>query len=239
MKTGTTIISITINNQITESINIEVKNKLDSITFNYSPKEVLKVGDTITLYPSLFPTNAKDEKIVYESSNSNVLSVTENGTIRAKKTGIATITIKSEDESIKKTLSFTILNSIGLINSTQYIWDFSKSDDVIPKRADNSFFMELAKKGRGTLSNDIYTYQKYSYNISNSILTIDGKNKIQMRIYYPENKDLSSLNTFTFLGGLYEENFGSYFSTIDKNTYIIKSSGIIILIPSGNNSRYA
>ena len=59
-----------------------------------------------------------------------------------------------------------------------------------------------------------------------------------MRIYYPDNVDLSTLNTFTFIGGVGEENFGGYFYNIEKDKSLIKSSGIIILIPEGSIKVY-
>ena len=235
LKIGNTTINVIVNNKISKSINIKVLPKIESIDFNYNPKEVLKVGESLTLKPIVSPTNAQNE-LIYES-NSNILDVSPNGEIIAKAKGNATITIKSNDNSIKKTINFTILDKIGVINSDQGIWGFTKTNDTIPKRATNEFFMNLAKNGRGILTNNVYTYQNYSYNISTGLLTINNSDKILMRIYYPENKDLSTLNTFTFIGGVGEENFGGYFIKIDNHLEIIKSSGIIILIPEGTYNR--
>ena len=237
IKNGNTTISLTINERLTESINITVKSKIESIQLKYNPKELLKIGDSFKLHPTISPSNVQNQKIVYESSNPSTLSVTQDGTITARSQGKATITMKSEDNTVRKTISFTIVNNKGLIKSTQYIWAFSKSTDVTPRRCDAAFFQELAKKGKGTFSNNVYTYQKYSYNISNSVLTINGSGKIYVRIYYPPNKDLSTLNTFTFIGGKGEKDFHSYFDKIDTTRRdIMKSSGIIILIPPEESS---
>ena len=58
-----------------------------------------------------------------------------------------------------------------------------------------------------------------------------------MRFYYPENTDLSTVNTLTFLGGIGEVNFNGYYKDIDKDTSKIKSSGIIILISTPRTSK--
>ena len=234
LKAGTATIELTINNYISKSITITVKSKVTSIKLEYTPKKILKVGDKLTLYPTTTP---KDNIVLYESSNSNIISIDQKGSLRAISPGNATITIKNEDNSVSKKISFIVYNSKGVVNNDQTIWGFTKDTDVVPKKADANFFVNLVQSGRGTLSNNIYTYQNYSYNIKTNLLTIDNKNKIFMRIYYPENKDLSTQNTFTFIGGVGEENFSGYFGSININPSLIKSSGIIILIPESNNAR--
>ncbi len=231
---GNAKITLTINDTITKTISVNVISNINEIKFDYIPKKILKVDETITLYPTILPIDSINKTIIYESSNPNVLIV-NNGIIKAINPGNAIITITDLSKTINKKLSFTVIPKQGLINSDQIIWNFNKEEDVIPKKADNNFFQELVKKGVGTIGNNHYVYQKYNYDINNSILTINQKEKILMRIYYPPNKDLSTLNTFTFIGGIGEENFHNYFSQIEKDLSIIKSSGIIILIANSSN----
>ena len=231
IKSGEATVDVLINNKIKKSIKIIVKDKISQIKLDYSPKTILKVGDTLTLEPTIIPSNTS-AKIIYES-NSNILSVSNNK-ITALKSGMATITIRDEDNNAKMTYTFTILDNKGLINSNSIVFGYHKDTDTTPVKADINFFLELAKKGKGTVSNNTYIYKNYVYDIQTNLLTIDNKEKIYMRIYYPLDKDLSSLNTFTFIGGIGETNFGGTFEDINKNPSTIKNSGIIIQIPDNN-----
>lgn len=234
LESGKAIISLTINNRIKKEFNVFVKSNIESIKLDYIPKQIIKVGEQFTLYPTVSPSN-QSKKIVYESSNSNVLSVNQEGIVTAKTTGNATITIRNEDNSVKYTQTFNVYENNGIVYSNTGIWAFSKETDVIPTKATDDFFIELAKNGKGIFNNNTYTYQKYSYDTRKNLLTIDNNRKIYMRIYYPKGKDLSTLNTFTFIGGIGETNFGGYFKNIESDASLIKSSGIIILIPENNS----
>lgn len=234
LEKGSTTLFLTVNNRIKKEINITIKTKVKSINLDYTPKQVLKVGEKIELHPKILPN---DGIVYYESSNSKCLSISENGVITANNPGNATITIKSEDGNIKKTISYTVYKTKGLINSNTGIWAYSKDTDVIPKKADASFFSNLAKNGKGTYSNNTYIYKNYSYDVQNNLLTIDKNQKIYMRMYYPNDTDLSKLNTFTFIGGIGETNFGGYFKNILTNPAPLKSTGIIILIPENNSNK--
>ena len=59
-----------------------------------------------------------------------------------------------------------------------------------------------------------------------------------VRIYYPNGKDLSKVNTFTFIGGAGERNWGSFFSAIEKDTSMIKTGGIVILVSGRSGYNY-
>lgn len=233
---GNTIVEVTVNNKIKQYINVNVKPRINSIELKYSPKKILKVGESIKLEPTISP-NQNNNLIVYESNNPSCLSVSQNGTLIANSKGNAIITIRTEDGSIRKTLSFIVYGKTGVINNDRNIWGFNKETDVIPRRADTLFFMNLARKGKGTFSNNIYTIGNYSYDVSNNLLTIGQNSKIFMRMYYPQNKDLSTQNTFTFIGGSASPNFGGYFSSIESDNSLAKSSGIIILIPQSNSPK--
>ena len=231
---GNATVSLIINNNIKRTINVNVNQGITDIKLNYMTKKIIKVNETFTLYPTILPIDIKDKNIKYESSDTNILSVDSNGNVIAKKEGNAIVTIKDSTSTITKSIPFTVIPNQGIINTDKIIWNFSKDEDTIPKRADNDFFSNLAKNGKGTFSNNQYIYNNYTYDIKNSILTINNSDKILMRMYYPENKDLSTLNTFTFIGGVGEIDFYNYFYKIDNHRDIIKSSGIIILIANGS-----
>ncbi len=195
----------------------------------------LKKGETETLVATITPSNATNKGITWSSNNTSIVKVDSNGKVTAVGTGTGKITAKTKDGNYSATTSYTITQKTGIVNGTGGVWGYSSSLDKTPDRADTSFFQNLVNGGKGTLSSGVYKYtsggKTYQYNISTSTLTVDGKN-ILMRIYYPKGYDLSSVNTFTFMGGTSEQNLGGYFRHLDENKSEMKSSGIIILVSS-------
>ena len=228
---------IKVNGNITKTIKVTVtkddvengfydKNKKIDLVSNYL---LLKVGDTINIKDKLL-RNSEEDKIIYHSDNSLIADI-ENGNIKALNEGIANITLSLGTQ--KEIINVKVNPQTGLVNSNGGIWGYTTDKMAIPVRTSTSFFENLVNQGIGQINNNIYSYNdngiNYSYDISRSIFKCNG-NSILMRIYYPLNKDLSTLNTFTFLGGIGESNFDGYFSKIENDPSIIKSSGIVVLV---------
>ena len=57
----------------------------------------MKPGDIRYLYATVVPNNATDKKLTWTSSNTNVVTVTNSGMVRAVNYGTATITVKSSN----------------------------------------------------------------------------------------------------------------------------------------------
>lgn len=74
---------------------------LKSITLTQS-KATLSVNTTYKIETKLKPSNTTNKKLTYSSSNSKVAEVSEDGTVSAKKSGKATITIKSSNNKTAK-----------------------------------------------------------------------------------------------------------------------------------------
>ena len=75
-----------------------------SITAKNVPSKI-NAGDTATLEASVYPTNAEDKSITWESSDSSILTVSSTGKLTAVGVGTATITAKTSRGTSKK---FTI-----------------------------------------------------------------------------------------------------------------------------------
>ena len=203
----------------------------------------LKEGETSDIKVSVVPSDATNSNVSFESSNSQVAQVTQDGKIKAISKGTTTIIVKSQDGDYKKTITITVSAKTDVISVKDHgkIWGYNATEVVTPTIMEANFFTNLAKSGKGTFSNNIYTLNTqdgvYSYNVSNSTLNYNGHSSL-IRIYYPSGKDLSSVNTFTFFGGSGEANFGSYFNAILNDPTHIKSSGIVILVSYSNNYNY-
>lgn len=66
---------------------------------------------TKTLSYSIYPSNASNKNVTWSSSNATVASVTSIGTVVAKKSGTATITVKTDDGGYTATCKVTVTSS--------------------------------------------------------------------------------------------------------------------------------
>ena len=224
IKEGTTTITLNVNEIFIGKVEVVVKPKITGLELNSESDITLRIGETSQITAKTVPVDS-NVKIVYKSSNSNV-TVSDTGLIKAITSGTSVITLTAD--KYVKTVKVTVRPKTGVVDGTG-IWAYTDNKVVNPVRAHESFFNNLVKKGIGSMSGTVYTYGNYSYDYTRSTLTT-GDRTSMVRIYYPNGYDLSNVNTFTFIGGSGELNWGSFFSAIDKDTSLIKSSGIIILI---------
>ncbi len=235
---GTANIKIIINNKIIKEIKVTVNIPVTEIKANQE-KIIIKAGKTTSITTEITPENATNKKLIYTSSNPNLLTVDQNGKVTAISQGTGTINIKTEDGNQQVEVPFVVNPFVGLVDGDGGIWGYSSINDVAPLRADLNFFLKLTASGKGTLNNNTYTYTDeknvtYNYLIDKSILKVENRN-ILMRFYYPPNVDLSTVNTFTLFGGAGERDFKGFFSAINKDSSLLKSNGIIILLSTSND----
>lgn len=82
----------------TASCKVTVTNpvvKVKKLTLNKKSALLMK-GKTLTLKATVTPANATNKKVVYTTSNSSVATVSSKGVVKAKATGIVTITCKAK-----------------------------------------------------------------------------------------------------------------------------------------------
>ena len=79
-----------------------------SVTLNRSSVN-LEIGDTVSLYETIYPSNATNKSVTWSSSNSSVATVS-NGTVTAKSAGTASITVKTSNNKTA-TCYVTVNNS--------------------------------------------------------------------------------------------------------------------------------
>ena len=96
---GTTIITATTNNGIKASCTITVTNEsipVNSITLSNSKVQV-KVNGEGSLTPVITPSTATNQRVSWTINNTNIATVSEDGTITGKKEGIVIITAKTNN----------------------------------------------------------------------------------------------------------------------------------------------
>ena len=103
---------------ITLKANWEENVEIEGIELNLTTLSLSPDG-TATLVASLLPENAKQVKLIWTSSDENIVTVDENGNIKGIKEGTATITVKTEDEKFTASCTVTITNDIVKVEGVQ------------------------------------------------------------------------------------------------------------------------
>ena len=99
--------------KVTGNIKLEARwNKADDtsvtgVTLNETALS-LKPGSTATLVATVSPESAKDKSLTWSSSDESIVTVDENGKIKAIKEGKATITVTTKDGNHKATVTITV-----------------------------------------------------------------------------------------------------------------------------------
>ncbi len=240
---GDTDIILIINDNIIKNIKVSVIIPVKEIKLYNNTKLVMKVGQEEAINPIIIPDNATNKNLKYSNSNPESLSIDENGVIKALKEGKGIITVTVEDSDVKLDIEYTVNPQKKVIEGTGDIYGYTSYIDQIPEKADIDFFKNLESEGKGTLNNNIYTYvdgdKTYTYDISKSLLSLNKKT-VLTRFYYPNNVDLSRVNTFTFCNGTGNGSGGfvGLMREADSDRSYIKSSGIIIFVASKDGSSY-
>lgn len=125
----------------------------------------IKVGKTATITPTITPTNATDRLVTYESSNKRVATIDDSGVITAIKTGVTTITVKTNDGNFTATCEVNVVDGTGnyeLITDTDTI---SAGDKIV-----------IASSSNGAVAGDINSSSvmaKVDQTFTNNNVTIE------------------------------------------------------------------
>lgn len=181
-----TVTVSTLDGDIQNSCKVNVSNKIIPVTgLELNFRELsMYVNNTETLFVTVYPSNATEQSVIWTSDNTDIVSIDENGNIKALKEGSATITamIKGYDFSAncKINVSLPVIRVTGVtLNQTKlemYTGKKMKLNAIItPESASN-------KNVRWTSSNDdiatisstgeVYAIQSGSVIITAT--TIDG-----------------------------------------------------------------
>ena len=96
---------------------------VESVSFPYDSIEI-NVGETQKLEAKLEPYVAINKNVTYESSNTSVATIDENGLLMAVSEGETTITVTTEDGGFTDTCVVIVKNGIPALS-----FDFSTSSD--------------------------------------------------------------------------------------------------------------
>jgi len=107
---------------------IEVKVEKIEVKFNKDTENIL-VGETEKLDVTISPTWTQNRTILWESSNKDIVEVTNQGKITAKKQGTATITVTWKEKNLSDTIT---VNTVKLADNTKIeIKKYTKKDNQL------------------------------------------------------------------------------------------------------------
>jgi len=107
-KKGTTTITVTtVDGSKTATCAVSVLQPVTDVSLNKSTT-TLSVGSTEKLIATISPTTASNKNVIWSSSNSNIASVSTDGTVTANAAGTAVITAKTEDGSKTDTCTVVV-----------------------------------------------------------------------------------------------------------------------------------
>ncbi len=88
----------------------------------------MEVGDIITLTPTITPSDATNQELIYESGDSSIIKV-EDGIVSALSLGDTTITVSSKKyPDVQVTIDVSVLN----LKISSDVYDVRRDDDLFP-----------------------------------------------------------------------------------------------------------
>ena len=91
--------------------NLTVKQHVTGLDLSHSTRTIY-LGQTVTMTATVLPSDASDKSVTWTSSNSDIVSVTQNGSVTANAMGEAEITATSNDGGFSKTCKVTVVEPL-------------------------------------------------------------------------------------------------------------------------------
>lgn len=98
-------------NNVSSSVNITVYTPVSDVILQ-EDEIYLQKEEEITIKPIILPTDASNKNISFKSLDTNVVTITSNGLIKAIEEGTTTIEVKTEEGAITKQVKITVLGQL-------------------------------------------------------------------------------------------------------------------------------
>ena len=140
------------------NISIQLPVQIEKIEL-YIDNEILQKGESKRLEVKIYPEEASDHKVNYSSSNSNIVSVDNNGNIKGIQSGNATINVKSEENNVEAQINIEVYSKVTEIILDQkeiymQIGDTFKINGVVEPNDANEKEILYASKNNDILDID-------------------------------------------------------------------------------------
>lgn len=126
---GTAVITAATANGLKATCEVTVNIPVSRFTVSPSKSKTLKIGGSFTFTTKVYPDNAADKTLLFESSDPDVATVSSTGKVKAVSCGKTVITITAKgNPAKKKTVTVTVKPNTPKVNSCK-----ATSDGVIIK----------------------------------------------------------------------------------------------------------
>ena len=98
-------------NNVSSSVNITVYTPVSDVILQ-EDEIYLQKEEEITIKPIILPTDASNKNISFKSLDTNVVTITSNGLIKAIEEGTTIIEVKTEEGAITKQVKITVLGQL-------------------------------------------------------------------------------------------------------------------------------
>ena len=145
--------------EIVRSFRLNVINKEKISDFEIeNMKEVIAVGETIRIYVDVYPTVQYNYLVNYETSDTNIIKISPNGTVTGINNGTAKIKISIED--IMKEVEITVITNTTEIKIDESFLSLQPDETyrinaiVLPKEAPSKLSFRSLNEKVATISQD-------------------------------------------------------------------------------------
>lgn len=224
------------------TVEVDITPTLDfpsEIKLNTSSVTLDKIGDTYSLVPTLYPTNAiiYNKSVSWSSSDSSVVSV-ENGTVKALKEGTAVITCSSSGNSSVSASCTVTVKAKSTTNPSEQ----DKTDPIYTFKVSTDLTHSTKFEGGDQIDFNITTnapIDKINIVVSNSILQYSnvfvkpGKYDF---CYYARKQGNCTVSIY--LAGEFKKSWDVEVTSDDKNWAIYDSwlNGVLKNIEAANSN---
>ncbi len=108
---GTTTITVTTNDggyKTTCEVTVDIPTNVTGVTLDKTSMTLTEAGQVVALIATIKPSNADNQNVTWESSNTSVATVSNAGVVVAVANGTTTITVKTEDGNFTATCEVTV-----------------------------------------------------------------------------------------------------------------------------------
>ncbi|MEG0230317.1 MAG: Ig-like domain-containing protein, partial [Oscillospiraceae bacterium] len=172
-----------------------ISNDIEKLEITNAPSS-LSVGEQLKLNIKISPLDAENKNLVFSSSDENIATIDNNGTITAKKKGKVTITVKTKDNLIFTSCNFNVKN-IAISEIVVLNKSFSIEKDntlqintiITPENATNKTLIYESS------NEDIATVDK------NGLITAKEKGNAIIKIKSAEDNTQVTININVYIKG--------------------------------------
>jgi len=107
----------TFSNIVSTSINVQCYKKVDAIVLNRTSITCLQIGETTTIYATIYPADASNTSITWTSSNPRIAQVNVYGLVTGVSNGTCTIIAVSGDGITRASMVVSVENGLTTVTS--------------------------------------------------------------------------------------------------------------------------